>query len=448
MSIAVDDESLFEVPNCGRKDRDGRVAVCSLYYNRERVFLVTIVEFHSLDARRSVKHRLTLVLAVLNVICADAQHVGAQVETKSTRTVDDARLAANRAVKDIEALAGVLERAGRQLTDGRKKKDKLEAELRALELEKERVLRELSQGEYCSQCMKSRTEIEQSGESFSKHLERVNGQRIPASPEAIREKGNDYDSRLAAKRTEVGREAEQNKQLEERQGTDAKRLSSLILHYRDESQSEAKLIEQEEQKLQQALTELTTLYRKTAALRDETNVPATIEKINIELKVLGDAVEYRRRQIEDRKREIVRSIDVRRRDDIARICNAVSPVGDSIPFMLPCGPSLPRPVEAVGWSVDYSNTRVSVKAPLLDLGSLNLEVKSDWYKSEIAVKAGIEALGVAVGIERKTTLNRKGSTMEERPYLDLDPGFQMPPTATPVTLPVITPSPIRRMRPP
>lgn len=69
-----------------------------------------------------------------------------------------------------------------------------------LEAEKERVLRELRSGKFCSKCLNTASQIEKGGESFTKHLGRVKGDPVPASPEKIAAKTREYDAKIAAAR--------------------------------------------------------------------------------------------------------------------------------------------------------------------------------------------------------------------------------------------------------
>lgn len=60
------------------------------------------------------------------------------------------------------------------------------------------AMRELREGYYCSQCDRSRSEIERGGENFEEHLRRVDGRRVAAPPEKIEAKKKEYQKKLLA----------------------------------------------------------------------------------------------------------------------------------------------------------------------------------------------------------------------------------------------------------
>lgn len=79
-----------------------------------------------------------------------------------------------------------------------------EAEPRRLQAEWERVLADLRGGYYCSQCNRSRTEIEAGGgETFEQHLVSVNGHPVPAPEELVEARRRDFASRIAAAQQRV-----------------------------------------------------------------------------------------------------------------------------------------------------------------------------------------------------------------------------------------------------
>jgi hypothetical protein len=79
-----------------------------------------------------------------------------------------------------------------------------ESEKTRLELDKQRMRRELESGEFCSICKNSKSEIEAStGKPFSQHLEKVKGAAVPAPPELILRKEAEYDAKIESKRREI-----------------------------------------------------------------------------------------------------------------------------------------------------------------------------------------------------------------------------------------------------
>lgn len=66
-----------------------------------------------------------------------------------------------------------------------------------LNSEKTTAINQLKQGKFCSQCNRTAIEIEKSENiSFKQHLINVNGKEIPASPEVIKQKEDEYNQKL------------------------------------------------------------------------------------------------------------------------------------------------------------------------------------------------------------------------------------------------------------
>jgi len=82
-------------------------------------------------------------------------------------------------------------------SDCLKQIDDLQAQKNKLTSEKSIAISQLKQGKFCSVCKKSKIEIEKTlGISFEEHLKNVNGKEIPASPEVIKQKTEEYNKRL------------------------------------------------------------------------------------------------------------------------------------------------------------------------------------------------------------------------------------------------------------
>lgn len=114
--------------------------------------------------------------------------------------VADPTVARGMAARVVGSLDALTSRVQNNLARIRRLKQlvaQAEAQVRALMADKSRVLAELRAGYYCSQCHRSKTEIERGGESFMEHLVRVNGHIVPAPPSEIDAKAAEYDSRIA-----------------------------------------------------------------------------------------------------------------------------------------------------------------------------------------------------------------------------------------------------------
>lgn len=68
--------------------------------------------------------------------------------------------------------------------------------------EKEQVLDEMRKGLFCSECKRSKREIDRTGEGFERHLRDVKGHPI-ASPGALADKAAFYDRQIAALQNQI-----------------------------------------------------------------------------------------------------------------------------------------------------------------------------------------------------------------------------------------------------
>jgi hypothetical protein len=90
------------------------------------------------------------------------------------------------------------------------KKSQAEKKAVALALEKERALRDIDLGLFCSQCNRSRTQIEREDKkSFEEHLIDVHGHAIPGDPKVKAETIRKYDILIDAANAEAATVAQQ-----------------------------------------------------------------------------------------------------------------------------------------------------------------------------------------------------------------------------------------------
>ncbi|MGH9901796.1 MAG: hypothetical protein ACRD68_08310, partial [Pyrinomonadaceae bacterium] len=75
--------------------------------------------------------------------------------------------------------------------------------LRQLYKDKKKALDDLATGMYCSQCMRTKTEIEAGRESFEGHLRRVKGRPVPASAKQIADKAKEFDQKIKELRERI-----------------------------------------------------------------------------------------------------------------------------------------------------------------------------------------------------------------------------------------------------
>lgn len=58
------------------------------------------------------------------------------------------------------------------------------------------IIRELRSGLFCSQCRRSKTQIEAGGEAFGTHLKNVSGKAIPMTEEELRAVWENYEREI------------------------------------------------------------------------------------------------------------------------------------------------------------------------------------------------------------------------------------------------------------
>lgn len=90
------------------------------------------------------------------------------------------------------------------LEQGYKEKlQKLKDELAALYKERDDKILDLKAGFFCSECKRSKTELEKQGINFQKHLGDVKGTPIPASTEQLEAVREEYKTKIAYKKVQI-----------------------------------------------------------------------------------------------------------------------------------------------------------------------------------------------------------------------------------------------------
>lgn len=141
------------------------------------------------------------------------QSTSAQVASNSQNTRDlplpsAPRGIASSTVAAIATLAEQVKQDGVTVANLNKQMRALDDRLNALIAQRDAALAELRQGLYCSQCHRTKSEIEAKGENFWDHLRRVNGVPIPAPQSEIDAKAKEYDQKI----NEMSAENERHKQ--------------------------------------------------------------------------------------------------------------------------------------------------------------------------------------------------------------------------------------------
>ncbi|MCA9575954.1 MAG: hypothetical protein R3B40_09205 [Polyangiales bacterium] len=131
-------------------------------------------------------------------------HRTTPVAAQVMRTEGEARAERHRHLMEGNRhIAECLEKHRRLERATRAKSEKEDA-LRALRAEYAQTIQDLLNGDFCSECGRSATEIRaQTGQPFSVHLRNVSGVREPASPELIARTRQQYEARIAQMVTQI-----------------------------------------------------------------------------------------------------------------------------------------------------------------------------------------------------------------------------------------------------
>jgi hypothetical protein len=91
----------------------------------------------------------------------------------------------------------------------------LSGEIQAVAAQKARVMAEYARGYFCSQCHRSKSEIEeQEHEDFFAHLRRVHGTIVPATPQQTADKEREFNDKMASLEAEKAAASRESDQLE------------------------------------------------------------------------------------------------------------------------------------------------------------------------------------------------------------------------------------------
>lgn len=197
--------------------------------------------------------------------------------------------------------------------DGESEITDLKRQIRVLQQKKAAVLRDLRNGLFCSECKRSKTEIEQN-ENFENHLRSVKGKPVPASPELMRAKADEIDAQIErlegqidAINQRVAREFEARNR--ERQEENRRQLQALA--------------DQQEQARQQALVrQQQEKQRKFEDLRNHLNTAVGDAARNIqemmerrqaeeELRAAEEEAAERERELKERQEQLERELKER-----------------------------------------------------------------------------------------------------------------------------------------
>jgi|GEM_PF-2838731 chromosome segregation ATPase len=179
----------------------------------------------------------------------------------------------------------------KQLKDVDLKIAEIQRKINDLTAEKQRALDELRRGLYCSECKRTRTQIQSRNENFQDHIRRVKGEVLSASPEQLMAKAAEYDRKIAALQKEIERlRAQGDRVLDQAQSEMARRRKA-------EQEEELRLMRERRQKQQAA-------YQKTfdSIQRDQERMGNDVLRRHQE-RQSSRLEDERRRQQENLRRE-------------------------------------------------------------------------------------------------------------------------------------------------
>jgi hypothetical protein len=182
-------------------------------------------------------------------------------------TPEQAQLKEAGAVGDILTAIPALGGLNAQIQSLAAERTRAGSALQQIMAERDRILDEFRHGSFCSRCNRSRSEIEAGGENFYVHLQRVNGQEIPATQDQINAKAQEYESRIKQAQAYMDSLDEQLKALRVRAADKVKEIESYLLIWNIACGARRNLIAVQADKVD------------SEATRDLNNASATLHKI-------------------------------------------------------------------------------------------------------------------------------------------------------------------------
>jgi len=174
---------------------------------------------------REIRFLFTIAFLTFS-FAASYGKVGRNEELASTFKYDQPRLLEQTAepyimIDSPADPAGNPSADGQQVLKQEKQQDdaeinKLQSDETSLKSKEAQAIAELKAGRFCSQCGRTASEIEASGESFEQHLKDVDGHIVPADPARIAAKQKEFDDEIASDQEQIDelRQREQDAQDE------------------------------------------------------------------------------------------------------------------------------------------------------------------------------------------------------------------------------------------
>jgi hypothetical protein len=203
-----------------------------------------------------------------------------------------------------------------------------EGEIRQVEEDLAEQLREMAEGRFCSECLRSASELERGGEPFLYHVRKVQGTAIPASPEQFEQARQKAAEKIASLRRRLN---EQQGEKKKESGLLSSALHELLVttaaYHRDITTekdlqvaywaSEANGLEK---KLMELQDELDTLAKQPAVPARDVQIRAADAQMRSSLTSASTA-ESRARQTATAFNQAVR----RDMDDLAKKAETIPP---------------------------------------------------------------------------------------------------------------------------
>ncbi len=146
---------------------------------------------------------LFLTLAAHASLSAAADTYSAKIRTARSAWQRDS----NRISELLEKLRSQAASCNRLDKDIQDRRD----EIRRVENELAEQLREMAEGRFCSECLRSASQLEREGEPFLYHVRKVKGTAIPASPEQFEKARQSAAEKIASIRKRLGEHEQEKK---------------------------------------------------------------------------------------------------------------------------------------------------------------------------------------------------------------------------------------------
>jgi hypothetical protein len=160
--------------------------------------------------------------------------------------------------------------------------EKSEDEIRQAEQDLAEQLREMAEGRFCSECLRSASQLERGGEPFLYHVRKVKGIAIPASPEQFEKARQDAAEKIASIKRRLSQQREEKKKASDALNGALHELTVMIATYHRDITVERDLqiaawaaeAGDWEKKLAEQQSQLDALAKQTASVARDVQIRA------------------------------------------------------------------------------------------------------------------------------------------------------------------------------